>query len=184
MKAKVITSFFLFLMFQGTSQVLVSYNKTENVDFSKHSTYQIYDLEITNIPEFEPKKSGIDFLIGEISKQMNARGYKEVKDNPDLIINLGIAITKEVQTRETDIRDAPLYIGQRNYHWESEEVVVRNYTEGTVTLDLIDTDKNEMIWQAVSSGTLSKKREKNKRKIEKATQKLFKKYPVKLKNKN
>ena len=109
---------------------------------------------------------------------MVARGYEKVSENPDLIINLGINITKEEQTMETDIRDAPRYIGQRNYHWESEEIVIRRYTEGTVTLDLVDATENEMIWQAVSTGTLEKKREKNKKKIVRAAQKLFKKYPV------
>lgn len=180
MKTTIITFCFLLFMSLGHSQNLVSYNKSDNVDFTKFKTFQVYSLDVKNIPEFEPKKAGLNLLIEEINKQMNARGYKKVKENPDLIINLGVNITSEVQTRETDIRDAPKYMGQRNYHWESEEVVVQKYTEGTVTLDLVDTHKNEMIWQAVSSGTLSKKREKNKKKIVKAVQKLFKKYPIKI----
>jgi len=178
MKASAITLYFLLFTLYVNSQILISYNKLENVDFSKYSTYQIYELDVKNIPEFEPKKSGLSLLIIEIHKQMNARGYKKVKENPDLIINIGIAITKEVQTRETTLRDAPIYTGQRNYHWESEEIVVQRYIEGTVTLDLVDTSKNEMIWQALSSGVLSKKREKNRKKIVKAVKKLFKKYPV------
>lgn len=178
MKTVAIAVLFIFSAF-GYSQTLISYNKSEDIDFSKYKTYQIYGLDIKNTPEFEPKRSGLNLLIVEINNQMNARGYKKVKDNPDLIINLGVLIIKEVQTRETDFRtDAPKYIGQRNYNWESEEVVVRKYIEGTVTLDLVDTNKNELIWQAVSAGTLSKKREKNEKKIVKSVQKLFKKYPV------
>ena len=178
MKTITITICFLLFTLFGHSQTLVSYNKNEDVDFSKYKTYQIYSLDVKNIPEFEPKKTGINLLIVEIHKQMTARGYKKVTESPDLMINLGITITAEVQTRETDIRDAPRYTGQRNYHWESEEIVVRKYAEGTVTLDLVDNGKNEMIWQAVSAGALSEKREKNKKKIVKAVQKLFKKYPV------
>ena len=178
MKTTTITLCFLLFVVFGFSQTLVSYNKSENVDFSKYKTYKIYSLEIKNSPEFEPKKAGLNLLLLEITKQMNARGYKKVTENPDLLINIGVAITEEVQTRETDIRDAPMYIGQRNYKWESEEIVVRKYSEGTVTLDLVDTNKEDMIWQAVSSGILSKKREKNNTKIEKSLQKLFKKYPI------
>lgn len=33
-----------------------------------------YSLDIKSIPEFEPKKTGLNLLIEEISKQMNARG--------------------------------------------------------------------------------------------------------------
>ena len=178
---KAITFIFLLSTFYGHSQTLISYDKSEGIDFSKYSTYQIDGLDVKNIPEFEQKKEGLDLLISEIKEQMNARGYKEVKESPDLIINLGVAITKEVQTRETNFRDDAHYMGQRNYHWEAGEVVVRKYTEGTVTLDLVDTGKNEMIWQAVSAGALSKKREKNKKKVVKAVQKLYKKYPVAIK---
>ena len=161
------------------AQVLVSYNKSDDVDFSSYQTYQIEDVEVTDIPEFEAKKEGLDLLTAEINKQMQARGYEKVNENPNLIINLGVNISKEVQTRETDIRTAPIYTGQRNYYWEAEEVVVSKYIEGTVTLDLVDVSKNEMIWQAISAGVLEKKQDKNKKKIVRSVQKLFKKYPVK-----
>ena len=102
-----------------------------------------------------------------------------MKENPDLLINLGVTLSREKQTRETSIQEAPRYMGSRNYHWESEEIVVRNYVSGTVTLDIVDNHKNEMIWQAVAKGVVEKKQEKNKKKIVKVTEKLFKKYPVK-----
>lgn len=165
----------------GYSQTLVSYNKADNVDFSTFKTFQVYSLDVKNTPEFEAKKEGLNLLIGEIFNQMISRGYQKVKENPDLIINVGVDITKKTQTRETDIRDAPMYIGQRNYKWESEEIVVRKYTEGTVTLDIVNHANNELIWQAISSGILEKKREKNQKKIIKGVKKLFKKFPVDIK---
>ncbi len=181
MKKTVIVFLLLLAPVFAQSQILVSYNKADDVDFSKFKTFQVYSLDVKNIPEFEQKKEGLNLLILEINDQMISRGYQKVSKNPDLMINIGVNITAEVQTRETDFRrDAPMYIGQRNYHWESEEVVVRNFTEGTVTLDIVDKLKNELIWQAVSSGVLSKKREKNKKKIVKAVQKLFKKFPVEI----
>ncbi len=163
----------------GNSQTLISYSKTDNVDFTEFKTYQVYELDVKSIPEFEPKKEGLNLLIEEIYKQMNIRGYQKVKENADLLINLGVTLSQEQQTRETDIRDAPRYMGSRNYHWESGEIVVRNYVSGTVTLDIVDNKENKMIWQAVAKGAVEKKQEKNKKKIVKATQKLFKKYPVK-----
>jgi hypothetical protein len=50
-----------------------------------------------------------------------------------------------------------------------------------VTLDIVSAEQNEMIWQAVSSGILEKKREKNKKRIVKGVKKLFKRFPVKIK---
>lgn len=164
----------------ASGQVLVSYNKTDDTDLAGFKTFQVYSLDVKSYPEFEPNKEGLNLLITEINKQMEMRGYTKVKENPDLLINIGVVISKEQQTRETDIRDAPAYIGQRNYHWESEEIVIGTYTAGSVALDIVDTSTNEMLWQAVCSAVLAeKKREKNKKKIVRGVAKLFKKYPVK-----
>jgi len=181
MMKKVIILLISILLFQGVnSQIQISYNKADNVDFSKFKTFQVYGLDVQHTPEFEPKKEGLNLMVEEINKQMSIRGLEKTQENPDLKINIGLVISKQTQTRETSLRDAPQYIGQRNYHWESEEIVQRRYTEGTVTLDIINTESNEMIWQAVSRGILEKKREKNKKKIIKGVKKLFKKFPIEI----
>ena len=176
------TTFFTLLFFLPLfvfSQTIVSYDKAEDIDFTKYKTFQIYSLDVKSIPEFEPKKSGLNLMLTEIISQMESRGFVKVLENPDLIINLGVSVVSKEQTRETNIRDAPIYMGQRNYHWEAEEVVVGTYTEGTATLDLVDSASEKMIWQVVCSSILSEKREKNRKKIIKAVNKMFKKFPVK-----
>lgn len=180
---KKLSILFLFftIPFLGLSQVLVSYNKAPEVDFKKYKTYQVYGLNVTTIPEFEPKKESINFLIKEIDKQMVDRGHQKVKENPELILNIGIVITAEQKTRQTDIRDAPRYMGQRSYHWESEEIVVQNYNEGTVILDVVESENNKLIWQAVSKGMISGSMDKNMSRITKAVKKMYNKYPVKVK---
>lgn len=176
------TTFFTLLFFLPLfvfSQTIVSYDKAKDIDFTKYKTFQIYSLDVKSIPEFEPKREGLNLMLVEIIKQMESRGFVKVLENPDLIINLGVSVVSKEQTRETNIRDAPLYMGQRNYHWESEEVVVGTYTEGTVTLDLVDSASEKMIWQVVGSSIVSEKREKNRKKIVKAVNKMYKKFPVK-----
>ena len=70
-------------------------------------------------------------------------------------------------------------MGQRNYHWESGEIVVREYDEGTVTLDFVDRAKNLMVWQGVAAGTITDNMKKRDKRINTAMAKLFKKFPVK-----
>ncbi len=164
--------------FTLSGQYLVSYDQMEDVDVTQYKTFQIEKVDVESFPEFKPREEGLSELLAAISGQMESRGYQQVESGGDLYLNLGVNITEEVQTRETDIRDAPRYMGQRNYHWESEEVVVREYTAGTVTLDLVDTKKNEMIWQSVAIGTLTPNPKKAKKRIQKAAKKLFQKYPV------
>jgi hypothetical protein len=72
-------------------------------------------------------------------------------------------------------------MGERNYHWESQEIVVQNYNAGTVILDVVESENNKMIWQAVSKGMISPSIDKNEIRITKAVKKMFNKYPVKIK---
>ena len=144
---------------------------------SNYQTYQLYKMDVHHISQFEPRKEGLKVLTNAIAEKMEQRGFSRVEEDPDLILNVGVTIAQETQTRETDIRDAPMYIGQRRYSWQSEEIVVRTYHEGTVVLDMVDGERNEMIWQAVVKGVLSEKRNKNDKKIRKGVEKLFKKFP-------
>jgi len=175
---KFVVILFLAIPLSGFSQILVSYNKTDDTDLSSFKTFKVLGFKVETHPEFEPKRQGMNTLIQEINNQMMARGYVRDDENADLILNIGVTITKEQQTRETDIRDAPMYIGQRNYSWKSEEIVTGIYNEGTVTLDVVDKANNTMVWQAVVSSVLAEKREKNTKRIIRGVQKLFKKYPV------
>ena len=181
MKTNFFTTLLFLLPFLVFSQTVVSYNKADDVDFTKYRTYQISSLDVKTIPEFEPKVSGLNLIVEEIEKQMKSRGFIKVVQNPDLIINLGVSIVSKDQTRETNIQDAPLYMGQRNYKWESKEVVIGSYNEGTVTLDLVDRLSEKMIWQVVGASVLSEKRDVNRGKIVRGVKKMFKKFPVKSK---
>ncbi|MEM9324368.1 MAG: DUF4136 domain-containing protein [Bacteroidota bacterium] len=161
------------------AQYLVSYDHIEDVDMSQFKTYHIDSVDIESIPDFQPRKEGLRRLLQAISNEMDARGYQKQSNNPDLLLNVGVTISEEVQTRETDIRDAPRYIGTRNYHWQSEEIVVREYEAGTVTLDMVDVKGNQMIWQSIAKGTLTPNPKKANKRIDKAAQRLFQKFPVK-----
>ena len=171
-------SIFLYgILVNGYTQVLVSYDVAKGLDLSQYKTFQLYKLDVNHTPLFEPRKEGLELLTSTISKKMEERGFTSVEEDADIILNVGVTIAQETQTRETDIRDAPMYIGQRRYSWRAEEIVVGTYNEGTVVLDMVDGKKNEMIWQGVVKGVLVKKQSKNEKKIRKGVDKLFKKFP-------
>lgn len=183
MKTIFLNALFFLLPVLVFSQTIVSYDKAKDLDFAKYKTFQIYSLDVKSIPEFEPKKSGLNLMLVEIIEHMESRGFVKVLENPDLIINVGVSIVSKEQTRQTDVRDAPVYMGQRNYKWEAQEVVIGTYTEGTVTLDLVDAQSDKMIWQVVGASVLSEKREKNRKRVTKGVNKMFKKFPIKQKTK-
>jgi hypothetical protein len=97
-------------------------------------------------------------------------------ETPYLWINIGVVTEEKVQTRWTDIREAPIYIGQRRYSWQSKEVEVGRYRVGTVSIDFVDAGKNQQIWEGVVQGTLTNDQKRLQTRIDKGIQQIFKRF--------
>lgn len=148
-----------------------------NTDFKAYKTYNFMDVTARNDVAFQGPGTGIDALKQAISRELNRRGYRQA-DNPEMLVNIGVVTQDKVQTRETSLRDAPRYIGQRNYHWQSEQVVVGHYEEGTATVELVDAARQELIWQGAVKSILTPNPARLTKRIDEAIAALFAKYPV------
>lgn len=170
--------FISFALLSACSKVYVgkiSYDKKH--DFNQYETFKFVSVDIDNQSTLEPHMDNIELLLQSIEDEMLARGYKK-SQNSDLDINLGIVMEHAQTTRETSIQDAPIYMGQRNYHWESEEIVVSEYEKGTAVVDLIDTKQKKLVWEGTVIGVIDQDQTKMKDRIRKGVSGLFKKYPV------
>lgn len=173
-------TFFLLLLLACTacSPVRVeSTSQTPGVNFSAYKTYNFMDVTSRNEAAFQGPGTGIEELKSAVARELERRGYQRA-DSPDLLVNIGVVTQEKVQTRETTIYEAPRYIGQRRYRWQSEEVPVGRYAEGTATVDVVDATRNERIWQGVAASTLSKDPEKLASRINEGITEMFEKYPV------
>ncbi len=155
---------------------VVKTEKAPGIDFTSYKTYDFYELDAsgdTTGNRFEPYTA---ILKQAISRELEAKGYRQDAD-PDLRVNIGIVVKEETQTRETNIREAPRYMGQRRYSWKSEQVEVGRYKVGTATIDLVDSRKNMMVWQGVMEGIISKKENSYEDDVNKGVTELFEKFP-------
>ncbi len=144
-------------------------------DFSQYRTFDFHETEVENQTGtiYPP---GMALLKAAIEREFNARGIQR-SENPDLLVNIGIVVSEEEQTYETNIRDAPAYTGQRRYTWESEEIVVGTYAQGTLVLEAFDAASDLLLWQASGSGVLPKKEKKLDSSIRKGVGELFETFP-------
>ncbi|HEX8350025.1 MAG TPA: DUF4136 domain-containing protein [Hymenobacter sp.] len=148
-----------------------------NIDFRAYKTYNFMDVTARNDAAFQGPGTGIETLKQAIGREMSRRGYQQA-DAPDLWVNIGVVTQDKVQTRETTLRDAPIYIGQRNYHWQSQNVVVGHYAEGTATVEVVDAARKELIWQGAVKSVLTPDPTRLTKRIDEAVAALFDKYPV------
>jgi len=156
---------------------VVSYDKSTTIDFTQFKTFNFQAVDLEGENSIKGIVKGVDVLKAAIESELKAKNITLDTEKPDLLINIGFTTENVVQTRETDIRDAQ-YMGTRNYHWEAGEIVVREYKEGTVTLDFIDPSQNEMVWQGAAAGTMTDNVKKRDKRISQAMAKLFKKFPL------
>ncbi|MGI4871649.1 MAG: DUF4136 domain-containing protein [Janthinobacterium lividum] len=161
-----------------TSEQLTHTDGRPGTNFAVYHTYNFMDEYARNDSAFVGAGSNIFDLKRAVTQQLEARGFRRAPQ-PDLWVNLGLMTKTNVQTRETNFRqDAPYYIGQRNYHWESQEVPVNQYQEGTVTIDLIDAAHNVQVWQGTTTSILSHSPTRSAKQIDKGVADVFARFPV------
>ncbi|SJZ33698.1 DUF4136 domain-containing protein [Sediminibacterium ginsengisoli] len=151
----------------------------ENVNPADYKTFGFYELKASGDTITRGFPSRVNILQTAIQEELTARGYTRNDQHPDLLVNIGIVIKQEIQTRQTDWQTdgRVAYIGQRNYSWKSTEVEVGRYREGTVTIHLVDARQQKMIWKGSARGVLPDKAEVATKTVRKGMHQLFAKYP-------
>ena len=168
---------FLFALAGCSAGRIVKTDKAEGVNLQSYKTFDFLKFEASGDTAAQRFESYAGILRNAVARELAAKGYTQSSANPDLLVNIGAVVKEETQTRETNIREAPRYIGQRNYSWKSEEVPVGQYKSGTVTIELVDSKKNSMVWQGVVEGIISDKRKTYENDVNKAMTDLFAKFP-------
>ncbi|GAB2545748.1 DUF4136 domain-containing protein [Spirosoma aerophilum] len=128
-------------------------------------------------------QSAMEQVKQAVAAELINRGYRQIDDRsssglPDMLVNIGAVVNEKTQTRPTTIYEAPRYIGQRRYHWQSQEVPVGTYREGTLNLHIVDRQRENLIWDAAVSSILGKKGV-TQQQINEAVNKVFSKFPGK-----
>ena len=158
-------------------------DRDPNADFSRYQTYGFAE-------ELGTDRAGYSSLISTYFKaatgrEMEALGYRYVEDSPDLIVNF-FASSEEHE----DVRTRPsarLGVGYYEYRYGlysawpvyEQEVETVRYRTGTATIDVVDAERRQLVWEGVAEGRLTKKVLENPRPaIEEVVRELFLEYPA------
>lgn len=147
------------------------------------AAYQTFAFVDTSRQEQAPSiayRRAIEQARQSVMAELQNRGYRQLAgqatSSSDLLVNIGAVVNEKTQTRQTTIYEAPRYMGQRRYSWQSQEVPVGTYQEGTINVHIVDSQRNSLVWDAAVSGVLSKKGVTPEQ-INEAVVKLFEKFP-------
>src|SRR5215831_20849880 len=117
------------------------------VDFSKYRTFMWIEGSQVDEPFMK------DRIMRSVTELLTSRGLRQVHDGADLAIGVHLA-TEEKHTWETYYSGSAWGWGSS---WSTTEEKI--YQVGTLTVDLFDTKTNKLVWQGVSTDTLSSRPE-------------------------
>jgi hypothetical protein len=156
-------------------------NEDPGADFASYRTFAFSTPLGTDSPQYSSMLS--TFLKDATRRELESRGYRYVESDPDLLVNFYVK-TKEKIT-STSVPTGPAYgagyYGYRgmNYGvWSGYETEVRQYTEGTLNIDLIDRERRRLVWEGIAVGRINDKvRENLGAAVDEVVGLVFQKYP-------
>jgi hypothetical protein len=111
-------------------------------------------------------------IVAAIDAQLAAKGLRKVDSGADLLVTYSAGVRKQTSAIATGMGGWRMRGGMARIDPVTENT-------GTLVVDLATAPDKNLIWRGKASDTLSDKSEKNAQKIDKAVEKMFKKYPPK-----
>ncbi|MGV9004480.1 DUF4136 domain-containing protein [Flavobacterium sp.] len=173
MKTLKLIPLLLLFVFASCSSVRVNQDYDKNVNFDGFKTYAYHKsgVDKVEISDLDKKR-----ILRSIDEVMMSKGFTK-SENPDVLINF---FTKEREQVNVNQYNAGYGYGWR-YGWNpylwGGNTTVTTHSEGTLTIDIIDAKKKELIWQGQGEGYLTKNTDKKDENIKEFVTEILKQYP-------
>ena len=183
LRQSIVAASVLLLSACATNQPTITSETRQGVDITQYKTYGWFSPLATD-------KAGYSSIVSSnfksaIQNQMAARGYVYDASSPQLLVNINASSQERM-----DVSSAPSvsmgYYGYRGGFGYGlgmpiygADVETNYYKVGTVTIDVVDAQKKELIWTGTLEGVLNKKAMENPgAAIQSAVAQIYAKYPV------
>ncbi len=96
-------------------------------------------------------------LASSVIRELETRGLQQSK-HPDVLINVFVNTEQRMDVRQTPT--ASSFNGHRRGRYNTwgsyraTTTTVRHYTQGTLSIDVVDPNRNMLIWEGVAEGRL------------------------------
>lgn len=160
------------LMFTSCASIDVATDYDRDVNFDKYQTYAFFKpgIDKAEISDLDKKR-----ILRAIDFELSQKGMTK-SENPDLLVSIFTQTKEKVNVYQNNFGYG---WGWNPYFWGPAGGGVSSYTsiEGTLFVDLIDADRNELVWQGLGTGILSKKMERKEEKIKEIVKEILEKFP-------
>ena len=127
-------------------------------------------------------------LKASTQRELEARGFRYDAANPQLLVNFNARLDDKMRVSSVPTMGPPMgmggYYGYRRgmyaaYPMYQDQTTVSQYKEGTLNIDIVDTARKQLVWEAVITDTITQKKRDNLQKtVNDYMKAAFKKFPI------
>lgn len=162
----ILTVWVLAFFVTSCNTVQVTYDFDKSTDFNTYKTYNFHQNGIDKLQLNDLDKRRI---LSAIEANLALKGFTK-SESPELLINV-LASSKD----KVNI-DNGYYGGYYGGYWGGPSRVYQ-YTSGTIIIDIVDNQKNILIWQGAGSGLNVSNLNTKTDDIPKAIEEILAKFP-------
>ena len=155
------------------SSVKVVSDYDTKVDFSTYKTFAFYKkgIDKASVSDLDKKR-----IMRAIENELIEKGFTK-SENPDLLISIFTKSREQVNVTDNNLGYGFGW-GYNPWFFGSTNLNINQYTEGTLFIDFIDKNKNELIWQGIGSGAMKLSNiDKKEERINEFVNKIILAYP-------
>lgn len=150
-------------------------------DFSRYATYGFYRPLAMEQSGYSSYLS--DRIKASIRREMDARGYRFDEASPDLLVNFQGVIRERTDVYSVPRSDLQYFYSYRAQRYFAvpvwyDEARINEYTEGTLTVDLVDASRNHLVWTGDAIGRVTQRTPQERADAaDRAIAAIFQEYP-------
>jgi len=161
------------------SSIKISSDFDRSAGFASYKTYA-FTQEAMNLPLDDINRNRV---LKAIETELAAKGFTKTEKNPDVLIDVNIKAVQQTTATASTTGTGGYYGRGYRYGYgggfTTTTINYDTYTDGTLFIDMIDAQKQQLVWQGRGTKTLDPEASQQKREenINYAVKQIFTKYP-------
>ena len=163
--------------------------KDPAVDLNNYKTYAWLNKDSKRKDGKAYKDFQESYLVDIVSKELEKNGWRPAKSNPDVLVDYDIMVENTVREQSEAVYSRPWiryfynpYTRRINSIYYPSQYLGENsyavpYKSGTITINIVDTKNNKLVWQGWAETDVTSRRIQ-KDDMNKIVKSIFRKFDV------
>lgn len=182
MKLYMVLAMLCVALLAGCSSYDIKYDYDMDSNFTAFKTYKWIPRTMTNASGSAETAVSNNTLLDQrihraVDTQMTAKGFTATEENPDVMVVYHVGLADKVDVQDWGYTYAGSYWGGGM----GRNVDVYQYTEGTLIVDLVNSNSKQLVWRGSATGVVdpTNSPEKMEQRVNDVVARIFDNYPPK-----